>query len=89
MWPLGFLLKIFFSTTSRPNSIKLGTNYPLVKRIQVHTNKGPDPLQRGNNHKNGKNGVGLFKNPLQSHEANFNQIWHKLSLGGIIPSFFI
>jgi hypothetical protein len=26
-------LKIFFSRTSRPKSIKLGTNYPLVKRI--------------------------------------------------------
>jgi hypothetical protein len=28
-------LKIFFSRTSRPKSIKLGTNYPWVKRIQV------------------------------------------------------
>jgi hypothetical protein len=28
------LLKIFFSRTSRPKSIKLGTNYPLVNRIQ-------------------------------------------------------
>ena len=26
---------------------KLGTNYPLVKRIQVNSNKGPGPLQRG------------------------------------------
>jgi hypothetical protein len=39
-------LKIF-SRTSRPKSIKLGTNYPLVKRIQVCSNKGPGPLQRG------------------------------------------
>jgi hypothetical protein len=29
-------LKIFFSRTCRPKSIKLGTNYPLVKRIQVY-----------------------------------------------------
>jgi hypothetical protein len=36
-----------FSRTSRPKSIKLGTNYPLVKRIQVCSNKGPGPLQRG------------------------------------------
>jgi hypothetical protein len=41
------VLKIFFSRTSWPKSIKLGTNYPLVKRIQVCSNKGPDPLQRG------------------------------------------
>jgi hypothetical protein len=26
-------LKIFFSRRTRPKSIKLGTNYPLVKRI--------------------------------------------------------
>jgi hypothetical protein len=32
-------LKIFFSRTSWPKSIKLGTNYPLVK--------GQGPLQRG------------------------------------------
>jgi hypothetical protein len=40
--------------TSWPNSIKLGTNYPWVKGIQVCLNKGPGPLQRGNNHKNVK-----------------------------------
>jgi hypothetical protein len=40
-------LKIFFSRTSRPKSIKFGTNYPLVKIIQVCSNKGPDPFQRG------------------------------------------
>jgi hypothetical protein len=42
-----FFLKIFFSRTSKPNSIKLGTNYPLVKRIQVCSNKRPGPLERG------------------------------------------
>jgi hypothetical protein len=46
-------LKIF-SRTSEPNSIKLGTNYLSVKGIQVCSNKGPGPLQRGNNHKNVK-----------------------------------
>jgi hypothetical protein len=40
-------LKIFFSRTSRTKSIKLGTNYPLVKIVQVCSNKGPGPLQRG------------------------------------------
>jgi hypothetical protein len=35
-----------FSRSSRPKSIKLGTNYPWVKGIQVCSNKGPGPLQR-------------------------------------------
>jgi hypothetical protein len=37
-------LKIFFSRTSWPKSIKLGANYPWVKGIQVYSNKGPGPL---------------------------------------------
>jgi hypothetical protein len=49
-------LKIF-SRTSRSNSIKLGTNYPWIKGIQVYSNKGPGPLQRGDNHKNVKMGL--------------------------------
>ena len=52
------IFKIFFSRTSRPKSIKLGANYLLVKRIQVSSNKGPGPLQRGDNHKNLKMGLG-------------------------------
>jgi hypothetical protein len=32
-----------------------------VKGIQVCSNKGPDPLQRGDNHKNVKMGQGLLK----------------------------
>jgi hypothetical protein len=46
------LKKIFFSRTIGHNSIKLGTNHPWVKGIQVCSNKGPGPLQRGDNHKN-------------------------------------
>jgi hypothetical protein len=41
------MFKTLFSRTSRPKSMKFGTNYPLVKIIQVCSNKGPDPLQRG------------------------------------------
>jgi hypothetical protein len=41
-----------------PNSIKLGTNYPWVKGIQVCSDKGPGLLQRGDNHKNVKMGWG-------------------------------
>jgi hypothetical protein len=63
-------LKIFFRTTepkniffrtTEPNSIKLGTNYPWVKRIQACSDKGQDPLQRGDNHKNVNMGWGHFK----------------------------
>jgi hypothetical protein len=46
--------KKIFSRASRPNSIKLSKNYPWVKRIQVCSNKGPGPLQRGDNYKNVK-----------------------------------
>jgi hypothetical protein len=44
-----------------PNLIKLGTNYPWVKGIQVYSNKGPGPFQRGNNHKYVKMGWGHLK----------------------------
>jgi hypothetical protein len=54
-------LKIFFSITSRPNSIKLGTHHPCVKVIQVCSNKGPGPLQKGDNYKNVKMGWGHLK----------------------------
>jgi hypothetical protein len=33
----------------------------LVKGIQVCSNKGPGPFQRGDNHKNVKMGWGLLK----------------------------
>ena len=56
-----FFLRIFIFRTSRPNSIKLGTNYPWMKGIQVCSNKGPGPLQRGDNHKNVKIGWGHIK----------------------------
>jgi hypothetical protein len=54
-------LKIFFSRTRRPISIRLDTNYPCVKVNQVSSNKGPGPLQRENNHKNVKMGCGHLK----------------------------
>jgi hypothetical protein len=47
-------LKIFFSRTSRPISIKLGTNHPWISGILNYSNKGPGHLQRGDNHKNAK-----------------------------------
>jgi hypothetical protein len=53
--------KIFFSRTTRHNSIKLGTNHPWVNGIQGCTNKGPGPIQRGDNHKNVKSELGHLK----------------------------
>jgi hypothetical protein len=49
-------LKIFFSRTSRANSIKHSTNYHKVKGIQNCSNQGPGPLQMGDYHKNAKIG---------------------------------
>ena len=42
-------LKIFFSRTTGTVSTKLGTKYPWVKGIQVCSNEGPRPSQRGDN----------------------------------------
>jgi hypothetical protein len=44
-----------------PVSIKLGTNHLWVKRILIYSNKGPDPLQRGDNYKNAKMRWGHLK----------------------------
>jgi hypothetical protein len=44
-------LKTFFSRTTGPNSIKLGTNYLWVKGIQVCSKKGPCLLQWGDDKK--------------------------------------
>jgi hypothetical protein len=48
-----FILKKI-SRTSRPNSMKLGTNHPWVKEI-LDYDKGQGPLQRGDNKKKCKN----------------------------------
>jgi hypothetical protein len=54
-----------------------------MKEIQVFSNIGPRPLQRGDNHKNVKMRWGSFKNFLfQNHWAKFNQTWRKSFLGG-------
>jgi hypothetical protein len=45
-----------------------------VKEIQVCLNKGPVPLQRGDNHKNVKIGVGSFNNLPQNHWASLNRL---------------
>jgi hypothetical protein len=54
--------KIFSKTSPlqirKLHSIKLDTNYPWVKGIQVRLNKGSGPLQSGENYKNVKMGWG-------------------------------
>ena len=54
-------LKIFFFRTGRPISIKLGINHPWVMEILNCSNKGPGSLQRGDNYKNAKMGLGHWK----------------------------
>jgi hypothetical protein len=46
-----------FSRTSRPILVNRSTNHPWVKKILNFSNKGPSPLQMGDNHKNGKIGL--------------------------------
>jgi hypothetical protein len=45
------LLKIFFSRTTGPIIIRLGTNHPLGKGIQVTSNEGDSPYPRGDKSK--------------------------------------
>jgi hypothetical protein len=55
------LKKIFFSRTSRSISMILNTNHAWVKGILNCSNKGSDPLQRGDNYKIAKMGWGHLK----------------------------
>ena len=48
-------VSIFFSRTTGPISIKLGTKHPWVARIQICSNKGLLPFLREDNNKNSKN----------------------------------
>jgi hypothetical protein len=56
--PYVFILKKKISKARGPISIKLSTNYQWVKEILNCSNKGPDLLHRGDNHKNAKIGWG-------------------------------
>jgi hypothetical protein len=48
---MGWVYFKIFSRTIGPNLTRFGTNYSLVKKIQVSSNKWPGPLQRGDNHR--------------------------------------
>jgi hypothetical protein len=50
------LRKKISSRTSRLIAIKLGKDISCMMGIQVYSNEGPSPLQRGDNHKSAKIG---------------------------------
>jgi hypothetical protein len=54
------MVKDLRSKTCRPISIKLLANYPCTKGIKVCLDKGTDPHQKGDNHKNVNIGWGLL-----------------------------
>jgi hypothetical protein len=64
---------IFFSRTSRPISIKVGINHPWVKGFLNGSNKGPDPLQKGDNLKKCKNGEDSIKEPLIQNRSHLHE----------------
>jgi hypothetical protein len=45
--------------------MKLGTNHPWVNGILHCSNKGPGPLQRGDNYKNAEMGWIILKSSFQ------------------------
>jgi hypothetical protein len=55
-YSLMFILKKIFSRTSRPITIKLGIDISCIMGIQVYSNEGSSPLQRGDDHKSAKIG---------------------------------
>ena len=89
LFSLTFHIFIFFSRTTELISTKLGTKHPWVKGIQVCSNEKARSFPRGDNYEISENTLSKFKNlSLQNHCANFNQTWHKASLGERDSSFF-
>jgi hypothetical protein len=74
------------SRTSKPISIKRSTSHPWVKGILNCSNKGPDPLQREDNHKNANIWRGYWKICfLENHWDKIAHIcmkafWHSADL---------
>jgi hypothetical protein len=69
------LKKSSYPELAGQNQSDLGTNYPLVKRIQVCSNKGSGPLQTGDNNRNVRKGWGhlkiLFLRTMKPEKLNF------------------
>ena len=76
--------KILFSRIAGPISTKLGRKHSWVKGIQLYFNEGPLPFSRGDN----KEIVKIHWRTLKNHRVNFNQTWHKASLGEGKSCFF-
>ena len=86
-----FPIFVFFSRSTGPISIKDGTKHPSVKEVQFFffPNEGPCPFPRVDNSEIAKILWQNWKNLLiQNHKANFNQTWHKASLGIWDSNFF-
>ena len=75
------ICKLFTLRTTGPISTKFGTKRPWVKGILVCSNEGPCLFPRGDNYEIANIYRWNLYNLLQNHEANFNQTWHKASLG--------
>ena len=82
------LLKILFSRTTGPILTKFDNS--ILRRSEfkfVHI-KGHVLSPRGDNYEISKIHWLNLKNLLKIHWANFNQTWHKTSLGEVISGFF-
>jgi hypothetical protein len=72
-----FTLKTIFYRTSKPISIKFGTNHPWVKRIKDCSKQGPGSFPRGDNHRNAKiNGI-ILKSSSQEPLSQKSSYLHK------------
>jgi hypothetical protein len=74
-----FILKKIFSRTSRSIAIKLSTNHPWVNGVLNCSNKGPGPLQRGDNHKMQKFCDIIKKKFAENHRSRIAHIYIKAS----------
>jgi hypothetical protein len=68
-----FYIFDFFSRTNGPILIRLGTNYPWVKGIQVCSKEGDSPFPRGDNKEKVKIHWNLKKNLPSPEPAGQNQ----------------
>jgi hypothetical protein len=69
--------KNFFSRTSMPISMKLGTNHPLVKRIKHCLKERPSSFPRGDNHIEAKMGLDHSNFFLKNHKTRRAHIYRK------------
>jgi hypothetical protein len=78
---VNFYIFDFFSKTTKPILSRLGTNHSWGEGILNCSNEGDCFSPRGDNSKIVKNSEILKNLLLQNQLANFNQTWHKSSLG--------